>query len=242
MRSNYLLIIVFIFLVVSSCRTNKDPAGSLNEEHFEFVLYGRLSSSTISDISQELEDNYQRILDDLQVSDMPAVTIKIWAEYNEFLDAMENDIGTRYTGATGYIFGMAELRIYHTGQDPLTALHEFGHLVSMQVNSSIPNNPRWLWEAVALYETNDFTDPKTLPYMVSGNYPSLSELNTDYNSSNHQIYSVGYVLLEYMIETWGMDSVIRLIETNGNIYTVLGITVQAFESGWHQFVEERYLK
>jgi len=241
MLLKYLPPVLLFFIFLLSCETNKNPAGSLNEEHFEIILYGRLSSSAVSDISRELEENYQRILDDLQVSDMPQTDVKIWADYNDFLDAMENDTGTRYTGATGYIYGMTECRIYYTQQAPLTAVHEFAHLVSMQVNSTIPNNPRWLWEAATLYVTNDFTDPRTLPYMVSGNYPSLSELNTDYNSSGHQIYSVGYVLLEYIVDTWGMDSVIRLIETNGNIPLVLGITAHEFESGWHQFVEETYL-
>jgi hypothetical protein len=111
----------------------------------------------------------------------------------------------------------------------------------MQVNSSIPNNPRWLWEAVAVYENNEFVDPRTLSYMVSGNYPTLEELNSDYNSGNHYIYSVGYILLEYINETWGMDKVIELIQTNGNIPLTLGIAVEGFESGWYLFIEEKYL-
>ena len=94
---------------------------------------------------------------------------------------------------------------------------------------------------MALYESNDFINPGTLPYMVSGDYPTLSELNTDYNSSNHQIYSVGYVLLEYIIQNWGMDEVIDLIKTNGNLQSVLGVSVSEFEYGWYRFIEEKYL-
>ena len=123
----------------------------------------------------------------------------------------------------------------------MTAVHEFAHLVTMQVNSTISNNPRWLWEAVALYENNEFVDPKLLSYMVSGNYPTLAELNTDYNVSNHSIYDVGYVLLEYVVLTWGMNTVIELIKNNGNLSNSLGMTTQEFESGWYQFVEEKYL-
>ena len=111
----------------------------------------------------------------------------------------------------------------------------------MQVNSTISNNPRWLWEAVALYESNDFVNPNTLSYMVSGDYPTLDELNTDYNSSNHSIYQVGYVLLEYIVVTWGMDTVKDLIQNNGDLTDSLGLTTREFESGWYQFVEEKYL-
>jgi hypothetical protein len=172
---------------------------------------------------------------------MPKVTVKIWSDYDNFLQAMEDDIGTRYVGATGYIYSNSEFRIFYNQEVAMTAVHEFAHIVSMQINSSIVNNPRWLWEAVALYENNEFVNPGTLSYMVNGNYPTLEELNTDYNSGNQIIYSVGFILLEYIVYTWGMDDVIGLIQNNGNINGRLGITVQEFEMGWYEFVEQKYL-
>lgn len=233
-----ILLFPAIFL---SCSRSIDPEYDLNKDHFEFILYDGLTTSQIININNALENNYSRICNDLQVAEMLKVTVKIWSDYNNFLEAMENDIGIRYVGATGYIFGMYEFRIFYNAQSAVAAVHEFAHLVSMQINSSIPNNPRWLWEAVALYENNEFVNPKTLPYMVSGEYPTLDELNTDYNSSNHNIYSVGYILLEYIVQTWGLDYVIGLIQNNGNIVNLLGITVQEFESGWYEFVENKYL-
>ncbi len=241
MKYKFFPILLFFLTIFISCSSSTDLDNELEENHFSFILYDGFSSSNIMEISKELENNYKRILDDLQVQRMPKVIVKIWADYNNFLEAMKNDIGIRYEGATGYVFGMTELRIYYTPQSAVAAVHEFAHLVTMQVNSRIPNNPRWLWEAVALYENNEFVDPKSLPYMVSGDYPTLNELNTDYNMSNHYIYSVGYVLLEYVIETWGMDVVIGLIKNNGNISNLIGITTQEFELGWYQFVEEKYL-
>lgn len=228
-------------LLLSSCEQSTEPEKNLEDEQFYYVLYGGISSSTITGISKELENNYSRIITDLQVQSMPKITVKIWEDYDTFLDDMENDIGTRYQGATGYIYGMTEFRLYNTAQISLAAVHEFAHVVSMHVNPSITNNPRWLWEAVALYESQDFIDPSTLSYMVSGNYPTLSELSTDYNSSNHSIYSVGYVLLEYVVQTWGMETVISLIKNNGNITALLGISTKEFESGWYKFVKEKYL-
>ena len=241
MKYKFFPILLFFLIIYISCSNSTDLDNDLEEDHFDFILYDGLSKSNIKEISKELEDNYKRILKDLQVQRMPKVIVKIWADYNNFLEAMENDIGIRYEGATGYVFGMTELRIYHTPQSAIAAVHEFAHLVSMQVNSRITNNPRWLWEAVALYENREFVNPKTLPYMVSGNYPTLNDLNRDYNVSNHYIYSVGYLLLEYIIETWGMDVVISLIKNNDNISNLLGITIQEFELGWYQFVENKYL-
>ncbi len=241
MQHKFFPVLLFFLTFILSCSSSTDSNDILDDEHFDFILYDGLTSANIMEISEELGNNYKRIIDDLRVQEMPKVTTKIWADYNNFLNIMELDIGTRYTGATGYVFGLTEIRIYFTNQAAVTAVHEFAHLVTMQVNSTISNNPRWLWEAVALYENNEFVDPKLLSYMVSGNYPTLAELNTDYNVSNHSIYDVGYVLLEYVVLTWGMDTVIELIKNNGNLSNSLGMTTQEFESGWYQFVEEKYL-
>ncbi len=241
MQFKSFITLFFLFTIIFSCSNGTDINNQLDENQFEFILYDGLSSSDIREISENLQDNYQRILNDLQIQDMPKVIIKIWSNYDNFLEDMENDIGIRYTGATGYIFSMTELRIFYNSQVAVAAVHEYAHLVSLQVNRTISNNPRWLWEAVALYETQEFTDPRTLSFMVSGNYPSLSELNADYNNSNHNIYRVGYILVDYIVNTWGMDSVIDLIKNNGNLSITLGIDTQEFESGWYQFVEEKYL-
>ena len=236
----YLTIIALILTQFLTCTKSTDPDYELDGEHFNFVLYDGIEVVNILGISEELKKNYTRIINDLQIKSMPKITVKIWSDYNNFLIAMEDDIGIRYTGATGYVFGMNEIRIIFNNNSKVAAVHEFAHLVTMQINSSIPNNPRWLWESVALYENNEFVNPNTLLYMISGNYPSLNELNTEYNSSNHYIYDVGYVILEYILQSRGMDGVIGLVQNNGDLEKLFGITVQEFESGWYEFVENKY--
>ena len=55
-----------------------------------------------------------------------------------------------------------------TGAAVVVAIvHEFAHCASMRVNPAIANNPRWLWETVALYEAGQIVDPRTLPYMTA---------------------------------------------------------------------------
>ena len=244
MRKSCLYSLLSIALLISSCENNSTSNqnnGILDTDHFAFVLYDGLSESQFENVLIALEHNYQRILTDLEVSNIERITVKIWNDYDHFLDDMENDIGTRYTGATGYIMGTSEIRMYNTGNMSLTAVHEFAHVVSLYVNPTISNNPRWLWEAIAEYESQDFTDPSTLPYLESEGFPTLDELSTDYNSSNHYIYDLGYVLLQYIIVNWDHETMIRLIEQNGNIINVLGISVQEFEYGWYAWIEQTYL-
>ena len=237
-----ILLSALLVLFLISCNSN-DPLGpeDFNNENFSYILYGDLPTSILIPISQELNGNHTRITNDLGVENMPRVSLLLWADEEEFQADMRIRIGTNYPGATGYVTGDNEICMLNVGNLPLTAVHEFAHLVSLQVNPYIANNPRWLWESIALYESRDFVDPKTLNYMVNGDYPTLSELNTDYNLSNHQIYDVGYTILEYIIETWSVDHVISLIEENGNISAVLGLSSSDFEKGWYQFVKYKYL-
>lgn len=187
-----------------------------------------------------MESNYQRILDDLQVATLPVVKVDIWAENETFLAAMERNIGRRYPGATGYV-SAGGICLLNIGDVPYAAVHEFAHVVSQHVNARIGNNPRWLWEAVALYESGSLINPKGLAYMVSGNYPTLQQLNGDYNAGDQKIYSVGYTIVEFINLTWRKNATIALIESNGNIFKVLSLTDAEFENQWYQFVKAKYL-
>ena len=152
--------------------------------------------------------------------------------------------GSVYRGAGGYVrdahaISLLAVRNATSAHLARVAVHEFAHIVSMAVNLSIPNNPRWLWETVAAYETHEFVDPATLDYMRAGRYPTLADLNADWNV-NHQVYEVGAVLGEYIVHEWGMDGVIRLIQRNGNVPGSLGISVPEFEAGWRAYLHEKY--
>ena len=115
--------------------------------------------------------------------------------------------------------------------------HEFAHCVSMKINSFIGNNPRWLWEAVALYEANLPWDPKMLSYMVDQQPPSLSELN---ELSNLKIYEVGYFIAQFITETFGSDALNSLIRNNGNIKETLKMEEKEFTENWFAFVKNKY--
>ena len=211
-------------------------------EHFSFVLYDGLPESIIAPIIARLEENYGRIRDDLDLNSINKVTVKIWNDETHYLNDMQNDIGTRYPGSTGYVYSATEVRILNRGSPAQNVLHEFCHAASMAVNSRIGNNPRWLWEAVAIYESGEFKDPRTIGYLVSGNFPTISELNSDFNAGNYKIYDVGYLLSEYIIYSSGKNAFINLIKSNGNIQQSLGVTTEQFEEAWKRFVQNKYLK
>jgi hypothetical protein len=119
------------------------------------------------------------------------------------------------------------------------AVHEFTHGVTLNIEPRVANNPRWLWEGVALYEAGQFVNPRRLSYIVNRHPPTLAELNANWQT-NTQVYDLGYLLIEYIVEKWGRQHVVDLIKTFGNIPSVLGVSVSEFEVGWYEFVMRKY--
>ncbi|MCK5146999.1 hypothetical protein KAR48_09605 [bacterium] len=190
----------------------------------------------------ELEANYARILVSLEVENLPQIKVKAWSNQATFYEEMAVAFnGLVYQGATGYLNGMHEIRLLYPYVNEMTFVHEFVHVVSLAVNPTISNNPRWLWEAVAIYGSGDFTNPANLSYIRNGAYPTLNELNTDFNNSNHYIYQLGYVIAEYIVETWGQPTLVELIRQNGNVDGVLEMTETEFETRLYNYITEKYL-
>src|SRR6185436_13502847 len=111
--------------------------------------------------------------------------------------------------------------------------HEFAHCVSMRLNPTIPNNPRWLWESVALFEALQYDDARTRPLVTTGPVPSLTQLSSFDNTT---VYGVGAWLGLFIVDTKGRDTYRALIRANGDLGRVLGMTETAFLEEWATYV------
>lgn len=206
--------------------------------HFQ-VLAGQASPAVVDAVADRLEAERARILSDLGVADVPRVTVRIWQDQAAWTAELVRYFGRSFTTA-GYITGPGEMRLLALDRVAVNATHEFAHIVTLSVNPGFANNPRWLWEATALFENGELVDPRTLGYMTSGRPPTLQTLNSDI-SANTQVYEVGYTLAEFVVAAYGRDALLRLIRANGDLGAVLGLTPAAFERDWYAFVQARYL-
>ena len=219
------------------------------ENQFQYVLYNDLKETDVTHMTSFLESNYQRILQDLNVSSLPLVTVRIWKNYEDFHQEQENSLGQRYIGSMGYITWakQPELKLmYREGDDgAISMVHEFAHIASLAINSTIANNPRWLWEAIAIYEAGKLkVPPSQIEYIAARDFPTIEELSIGYNRDGEErnIYQVGYVLGEFIDSKWGAGTLSALIKSNGNIQETLKVPVPEFEASWHKFIQNRYLK
>jgi hypothetical protein len=206
--------------------------------HFR-VLAGSAPDAAVRAAADRLEAEYARILGELNVPSHPVVTVRIWQDEATYFNELTRYFGTRYPAA-GYITGPTELRVLAVTNLNVNVVHEFVHAVSLGINARFGNNPRWLWEAVALYENGEFVDPRTLDYIVRGHFPTLQQLSVDINSGT-QVYQLGYLLGDFIVSRYGRPAWLRLIETSADLRGVLGLSDSEFEAAFQSYVRQRYL-
>jgi hypothetical protein len=206
--------------------------------HFR-LFAGRTPDTTVQSAADALERQYARVLSDLTVTSLGPITVQIWQDQTTYYAALDRYFGVHYQAA-GYIAGADQLRVLAVPQLDVNVVHEFCHAVSLSVSPTFANNPRWLWETVALYENGELVPPRTLDYFVRGTYPTLAELNADPNAG-HQVYELGYVIGEYIVARWGRVGLLDLIRAHGDVTAVFGVTPGAFEAEMYGWIRARYL-
>ncbi|HNW52104.1 MAG TPA: collagenase [Prolixibacteraceae bacterium] len=247
--------IAILFFVMVLSFTSWD-CFSKGPDIFRYNLYDDLTPDNISSVKSKLENNIERIANDfgLDINTIGKFNVNIWHNKNNFLNAMQKNIGYRYENAVGYL-GYSDIYILFIDNPQVminatgllycftadeVAEHELAHSLSLRISSTFINNPRWFWETVAEYESNEIYDPKKLSYLEKGDYPTLDELNNNFDNGDYRIYQVGYLLGQYIVSQWGKDKYIDLIKQNGNISSVLGISNEEFETGWKSYIDTVY--
>ena len=117
---------------------------------FVFLAHEGVTDADGAGILEALRSSDERIKAHLRIVEMPRVRVSVWAQSHrdDWNRAMQAATGRIYPGATGYAPAKDEMGLLLNPASPLESVHEYAHLVSWQVNPTIPNNPRWLWEAV----------------------------------------------------------------------------------------------
>jgi len=232
------LILAFIFLI-TGCKESSTKERILTTTHFK-IFYTPLDDNNVQEIADSLEKSYPRIKTHLQSEELPMVNVQLYVDGAALNKANPNIP----SWAVGLATSVSQIHIVspnNTQQDYQNMIrniiHEFAHCVSMKINPTIANNPRWLWETVADYEGNLPWDPKMLQYLVDQKPPSLNELN---QFSNTRIYEVGHFIGQYIQESKGAAGFKALILNNGSIRDTFGMSDEEFTRTWFEYVKKRY--
>lgn len=219
-------------------------AGSYSSVHFIFH-YTTLDGGNIATIAGAVESQYPRIVEDLGAGAMPTVNVTFYLDHAVMVSATQAIAGFIPPSASGLVTAENQIHLMSPNApawgpfDRMVSnlVHEFAHCVTLRVSPRFANNPRWLWESVAIYESRQSVDLRTLSYMTALAPPSLESLSS---FDNGRVYEVGYSIAEFIVARWGQRALRDLVAANGDTAAVLGVGPADFQRDWFAFARERY--
>jgi hypothetical protein len=209
-----------------------DATLSLSTTHFD-LEYNASDSSKMPAYESALEDNYERILNDIEVTGLPRVYGRFYPNQASFDAAFSWAAGEK-----GLVLDVDDFRVVTVPFDPIAPVHEFTHCASLSIDFDA-YQVVWLWESVAVWETGAFVPPSSVPCVADGELPTLERLNQ--RDPSCSVYDLGYTIGEFIVQRWGPSALHDLLAAHGDIRGVLGISVARFEADWHTFLKQSYL-
>ena len=199
-----------------------------------------MPDGVLQEVATALERELPRFQADLQVAATRTFTVRVVQDEAAWFAEVQSYFGRRID-TSGYVTGPDELRVLAGSRVARNATHELAHCVSLYANPTIANNPRWLWESVALYENGELVDPRTLSYMAAGTPPTLAELDADVTASR-RVYEVGYTIGEFVVARGGQAALPGSCRRTATRPPCSGCRPRRFVDAWFAFVRERYLQ
>ncbi|MBE8575839.1 MULTISPECIES: hypothetical protein [Vibrio] len=238
-------VLVLVVAVVLQFRGEQvcDGCYESDKGQFKYVLYDGTSPSVIPSIHNTLLINRTPLMNTFELGSMPPVTVRVWRNQKAYLDEQERSIGYRYAFSTGYIEPKSnEIRLlYFGGEIHKTALHEFVHLLTLQVNPNFANNPRWLWEAIAIYKSEDYWFHMSNRHAISRRFDGLAQDLYNKPNSSSAVYELGYTVGEFIERSWGEEAFVDLIKSNGDPSQLTDQPIASLFYDWEKFVKTTYL-
>ena len=242
----FLLGIILLGPCITLAQFPSPDTSTVLEQSAHFTARFPAADKARKAVMDSLENNYFRVLQDLQVDSMPRVHFNFYpgkaalhqAAREIYPDIPSFAIGfTRNSTTVEMVSPFSRAKGFGFNDLVSAVIHEFVHCVTLHINRKFANNPRWLWESIAMYESRQFPLKGSLMRLSGTDAPTISELN---ENNGTRIYELGSLYTAYIISKWGNGKLKDLIKANGKLETALGISEHEFETGWLAWVKTTY--
>lgn len=242
MKSYMFLIILFSF---SNLRCNVNNNLPERKENDVFVYsFTKTDSGAAKDIKAALDNNYQRICDDLEYQYRYKIQVNIYPDQKNY---DENIVDKELIGSPAYsgikemhlVSPQSQIKISGIPYEErlLMAVHEFVHLMVDEINTDLPI---WMDEGLAAYEgSSNIYEKFCRLYMPKLPLIGLKDMEESYNKvSGADLYS--YSAIRFIIEKFGLKKLNRLLRNPGNYEKIFSISKDQFDKEWHSFISQNW--
>jgi hypothetical protein len=207
------------------------------------ISYPPVEAPAVQAVAAAADAGAPGIIAELGATGMPQVRVTYYASQAAMADAVRPVVGQIPAFATGLVTSARDIHIVGSAaatpdaiaRKATVLLHEFAHCVSMHRNPSIPNNPRWLWETIAVYAARDRSTTR-LQTILAGAQPTFAQLNS---FDNTIVYDAAFSLGEFIVERGGLEALRTLLMSNGDTQTALALSPDEFLSTWFTWARSR---
>lgn len=258
----FISIIIVIFLICVTCiyKQNSNPYDKEKEmyllyksKNFNIYCYTRenkkyLSKDFLKEISLDVEKQYNKLTDLLDIKFMDKVDIKIY----ESSDELKESIGLKSGNfeAMGY-GGLGDVRIVFDIKSIVNKNfipiinHELVHVITIKSNPKIEES-LWLLEGVATYYSPGIKNEERKLIKEASAEDTLPKINEIISSSSNVVDEWGYMLytslIDYIVREYGEEKLVEIINNIGerNIFDTINNTESEFSDGWIKFIKSTY--
>lgn len=230
-------------------KENTNPIYKKETEHF-IINYSEMDKSCIGKVSDVLEDNYNKVTNNLKQQLQQKLNIEIHSDRKKMHRALGiENAGDWIRGG----LGKGKVIIASPLNPPPgsdfnnvvnTAVHEFVHIVIKKINDSIP---RWLDEGIASYEAKDNNRSwinNTVREGIKNNIvPSFRELDTgaDFQKFFEKGgYQYSYTIVEAIVNIFGYEKLYDFIKSPRNFEEIFGMTEIELQNKWNEYIRKYY--
>ena len=251
-----LSIVFFVFLTILKLVGQNNDSLYLAKESQHFDLYSTKSDIKVLDsLAITLENNYSRITNHLGIQIDKKINVKI------FPDIKTYHVAINQPDAPDWVVGsLTEEEIMmvsplnpgsvHTYKSLMQiVVHEFVHIAVYYArgDKGMTELPRWLNEGYAQYEAgqiNEYIRKSAKSSLIKKVPPTLSQMDTvsaiKFGYMNG--YALSVTIVEFLVNTYGIDKLVLLIKEPKNIETIYGLSKDALEKQWIQYLKHEQIE
>ncbi len=248
---NLLSIVFFVCLTMPKLAGQTTDTLSLTKESQHFCFYSTKTDIKVLDsLAITLENNYSRITNRLGIQIGKKINVKLFPDIKSFHGAIH------YPDAPDWVVGSSiddDLLMVsplnpgsmHTyGSLMQVIVHEFVHIAVYYTwkDRGINALPNWLNEGYAQYEAGQISDyirKAVKSSLTDKTPPTWSQLETASAMEFGQMngYGLSVMIVEFLVDKYGIDKLVLLIKEPENIETIYGISKDILEKQWVQYIE-----
>lgn len=245
MRFKRGIVMIIICLSLFGCSEDSETIG-LRQESAHFNFYStKVDKESLDDLEDNLESNYERISKNLQVTLDEKIKVTIYPNISEFhkaigmMAAEDWVVGAAINNEILMVSPLNPGSVHNYETLMKVIVHEYTHILVSNINY---NTDVYLNEGIAGVESNQI-DNNAKYYLKevakAEKLPSIDEMK-NYYGKLEQPYFLSGGFVEFIINNYGYDIIIKLIENPDDIELITGASKEELVARWKEYILTSY--